>query len=108
MKNKNLYLVLSILFGVLSVACLVVLIIIANKMLAGGVTNVRIWATVGLGVGFLVSCAFLGAMYTIYSHLKNPNILKNEVINEMKIEEDGVDEEIKIEENDEQDVKQID
>ncbi len=103
MKNKNLYLVLSILFGIIALACLVVLIIIANKMLAGGTTNVRIWATVGLGIGFLISCAFLGAMYTIYSHLRNPNILKNEVINEMKMQEHDD------EQNGKQDnVKQID
>lgn len=103
MKKKTLYLSLSILFAIMAVACLVVLIICANAMLSNGATNIRIWGTVAVGVGFLISCAFLGFVYALYSHEKNPNIIKEEVQKEL-------DEKMKEQENQKKikDINQID
>lgn len=84
MKKKTLYLTLSILFAIMAVACVAVLIICANAMLSNGATSARIWGTVGVGIAFLVCCALLGVMYALYSHEKNPNIIKQEVEQELE------------------------
>ncbi len=83
MKKKTLYLTLSILFAIMAVACVAVLIICANAMLSNGSTSIRIWGTIAVGVGFLICCALLGVMYALYSHEKNPNIIKQEVQQEL-------------------------
>ena len=106
MQRKTLYLSLCIVFAILAVSILVVLVICANAMLTSGATNTRIWGTVALGIGFLISCGALGAVWTIYSHEKNPNVLKSEVERELELDLDK--QEGDEQEDNKKDVHQID
>lgn len=77
--SKNKFLALTILFGVISVASLVVLVILINTMIEKGATSLTIWGTVGFSVAFLVGCSLFGVNYTIYKYMKNPSILRAEI-----------------------------
>ena len=89
--SKNKFLVLTILFGVIAFTSLLILVYFINGMITESATTLRIWGTVGFSLVFLIACSLFGVNYTLYTYFKKTSVIKPEVEQEEKQQNDEND-----------------
>ncbi len=66
MKKSTWDIILMALVAISAIACLVVLILCINSIIANGATSMRVWSIVLLSITFIICVAVCGVMYTLY------------------------------------------